>query len=231
MAPAVTISARLVRVDRPEVKLVQPEVAGQIAERALAADQPAAILGQRGQPFAHRADGGGQFGPIGLGIRGKGGRIRRIDSDQRAFDVGHVDQRVVQAHPGMRVRAALLPCDRNRDDALGQRGGGHVAEVGQELLEPALEVEAVPQHEIGARRRDDVLRRRLIAVDLGARLGDRDDVDPIARHIARHVGDDDEGGDDFQPLLGQGRQRHKGKGGGQEQDSARQQHGAMPESW
>ena len=45
-------------------------------------------------------------------------------------------------------------------------------DVAEEFLEPALEVHAVPQHEVGGLRLHDVERRRLVVVDLRARLGD-----------------------------------------------------------
>ena len=49
--------------------------------------------------------------------------------------------------------------------------------------------------------RQDVAGRRLVVVDLGARLGQRFDVRRVAGDVARHVGDHGEGGDDLQPLL------------------------------
>src|SRR5690606_9842744 len=106
-------------------------------------------------------------------------------------------------------------------DAVGQNDGGHVAEIGDELLEPALEVEAVPQDEVGAVGAHDVLRRRLVAMDLRTRLGDGDDVCGVAGNIRRHVGDHGEGGDDLEAVAG----RLRLKTGGGERQHGKEGHG------
>ena len=82
----------------------------------------------------------------------------------------------------------------------------HVLHVLEEFLEPALEVQAVPQHQVGVLRLDDVERRRLVVVDLGAGLGDRLDHGLVARDVLRHVLDDGEGRHHAE-LLARGRRR------------------------
>ena len=52
---------------------------------------------------------------------------------------------------------------------------GTSLEVLEELLEPELEVEPVPEDQLGILRPQDVAGRRLVIVDLGAGLGDRFD--------------------------------------------------------
>jgi hypothetical protein len=64
-------------------------------------------------------------------------------------------------------------------------------------------------------------------VNLGARFGDRHHIHPIPGHVSRHVCDDGEGGDDFQPILRLRGQRRKAKGHSQNKGKAEQEHGTI----
>jgi hypothetical protein len=66
---------------------------------------------------------------------------------------------------GLAFVAALA--DRDRVDPFGQRGGGDIAEIGQELLEPQFKIEAVPEDQIGVLRGEDISWSGFVAVDLG----------------------------------------------------------------
>lgn len=57
------------------------------------------------------------------------------------------------------------------------------------------------------RQGGNVLRDRFIVVHLSARFGDRDGIAPLTCHVARHVGDDGDGGDDLRRLLREGGQQ------------------------
>ena len=91
--------------------------------------------------------------------------------------------------------------DPHRLDAFGDRDGRHFLDVLEELLEPAFQIEAVPQHKVGRLCADDIERRRLIVVDLGARLGDGFNDRRRARNVLRDVLDDREGGQDAERFL------------------------------
>ena len=81
----------------------------------------------------------------------------------------------------------------------------------EEFLEPELEIEPVPEHEVGVLRLQDVARRRLVVVDLRAGLGDRLDRRRVAGDVPGHVGDDGEGRDGLEPGLGDAALRHQPK--------------------
>ena len=83
--------------------------------------------------------------------------------------------------------------DAHRLDAFGDDDARHILDVLEEFLEPALQVQAVPQHEVGRLRLHDVERRRLVVVDLGARLGDGFDDRRVAGDVLGDVLDDREG--------------------------------------
>ncbi len=95
--------------------------------------------------------------------------------------------------------------DAHRLDAVGQHHLRHVLHVLEELLEPLLEVHAVPQHQVSVLRFDDVARAGLVAMDFGARLRDGFHDRGVARNVAGDVGDDGEGGDDLELVLRKGR--------------------------
>ena len=103
----------------------------------------------------------------------------------------------------MRVRLAAIGAfgDAHRLDAIGHDDARDIVEVLEELLEPELEIQAVPQDQLGIMRLQDVARRRLIVVDLGAGLGDRFDDGGVAGDVCGHVGDHREGGDGLEFLL------------------------------
>ena len=94
--------------------------------------------------------------------------------------------------------------DPHRLDAFGDDHARHLLDVLEEFLEPAFEVEAVPQHEVGRLRPHDIERRRLIIVDLGARLGDRFHDRLIAGDVLRDVLNDRERGHDPKRLARRG---------------------------
>ena len=83
--------------------------------------------------------------------------------------------------------------DAHRLDPLGDDRGRDVFEVLEELFEPQLEVEAIPQDEVGLLRPHDVAGRRLVVVDLGVRLGDRFHLGGVAGDVSGDVGNHREG--------------------------------------
>jgi hypothetical protein len=118
----------------------------------------------------------------------------------------------------MRVRLALIGTilDGERHDPLGHDGAWHLADIVEEALEPALQIHAVPQHQIGRLRLHHILRRGLVIVDLSAWLGDRFDDGSGAGHVLRDVLDHGEGRDHPQRLVsgapGRTRLRHRPAG-------------------
>ncbi len=109
--------------------------------------------------------------------------------------------------------------DRDRVDAIGERGRGNVAQIGKKLFEPAFEVQPVPKDEIGVTGAHDILRRRFIAVDFRAGLGDRDDLRCVPGDVPCHVGQHGEGGHGLEggalPLSRCGGRDQRGRGQGQ----------------
>ena len=192
--------ALLVGVDRPQIQLAQPKVARQVAEGALAAYQPALLRRQGLDLLADGVDGGPDLLLVAFGIGAVRVRMGRIMLDEGVADVVHVDDAVFRRHPGMRVGLAGIGAlgDRHRLDALGHDHTGHLLQPMEEALEPALQVQPVPQHQLRALGPHQVSWRGLVVVDLGAGLGDRLHVGGITGHVARHVGDDGEGGDDLE---------------------------------
>lgn len=97
----------------------------------------------------------------------------------------------------MRVGLAQIGAglDAHRDDALGDHGPGDVLEAAEKALEPALQVQAVPEDQLRALGAGQIAGRGLVVVDLGAGPGDGDDLGRVSGHVAGHVGDDGEGGD------------------------------------
>ena len=124
----------------------------------------------------------------------------RIMLDEGVADVVHVDDAVFRRHPGMRIGLAGVGAFRDRHglDAFGHDHTGHLLQPMEEALEPALQVQPVPQHQLRALGPHQVSRGGLVVVDLGAGLGDRLHVGGITGYVARHVGDDGEGGDDLE---------------------------------
>jgi hypothetical protein len=92
--------------------------------------------------------------------------------------------------------------DAHRLDPVGQHHARHILDILEKFLEPALEMETVPQHEIGLLRFDDVARGWLIVVDLGARLGDRHDGGFVAGDVLGDVLNHGEGGHDLEGTAG-----------------------------
>lgn len=89
----------------------------------------------------------------------------------------------------MWVRVAVIRpfADRQWGDAFGHDRRRHLLDVLEEALEPAFQVHAVPQDQIGVLRLDDVARGRLIVVDLGARFGDGFYHGGVTRHVLGDV--------------------------------------------
>ncbi|CUX52994.1 hypothetical protein AGR13a_Lc110430 [Agrobacterium genomosp. 13 str. CFBP 6927] len=110
--------------------------------------------------------------------------------------------------------------DRHRRHTLAHRHARHAGEVGQEFFEPQFQIETVTQDQIGLAGFQNVARGWLVIVNFRARLGDALHLGRIARHIARHVGDDGEGGDHRGFLLrlflsdgGGGKKKRKSENG------------------
>jgi len=108
-------------------------------------------------------------------------------------------------------------------DAFGHHHARHVLEALEKFLEPELEVQPVPQHQLCPLRLDEIAGRGLVVVDFGAGPGNGFDDGGIACHFACHVGDDGEGGDDLELVLrqdglrrGQPQRGCRGQGSGQD---------------
>ncbi len=97
-------------------------------------------------------------------------------------------------------------------DPVADDDRGDVGQIGEKLLEPLFQVEAVPQYQAGALCADNVLRRWLVVVYLRTGLGYGDHFGSVSCHIGRHVGDDGEGGDDLQFCMGALRHGEHGAG-------------------
>ncbi len=164
------------------------------------------MLGDEGEPGAHGGVEGADLFGVGGGVGGVGGGVGGIGGGEGGANVFHVNERVGRRHPGVGVGLVGVGAlgDGHGLDAGGEHGGRHVFHVAEELLEPGLQVHAVPEHEVGSGGAHDVLRGGLVAVDLGAGLGERVHVGDVARHVARHVGDDGECSDDLDTLAGPG---------------------------
>lgn len=73
--------------------------------------------------------------------------------------------------------------------------------IGEELLEPALEAEAVVEDEVGAGGVTQVARGGFVTVDLGADLGDRLDPQVLPGDVAGHVREHGESGQYQGPVV------------------------------
>ncbi len=95
----------------------------------------------------------------------------------------------------MRVGLAVIGAasDADRLDTVADGHRRHVAEIGEEFLEPGFEVQAVAQDEIRVTGFQDIARCRLVAVDFGARLGDAFDIGGIAGDVLRDIRNNREG--------------------------------------
>src|SRR5690606_19381804 len=91
--------------------------------------------------------------------------------------------------------------DAHRLDAFGDDSARNILDVLKEALEPALQVEAIPQHEVCGLRLHDVEGCRLVVVDLGTRLGDAFEAGGSARHVLSAIRKDRAGGRDAQGLA------------------------------
>src|SRR5690606_4226576 len=77
----------------------------------------------------------------------------------------------------------------------------HVLQVLEKALEPTLQIQSIPEDEIGVLGLHDVERSRLIAVDLRAWLGDAFDYRRRTGDVLGDVLNVREGGDDTQWLA------------------------------
>ncbi|CUX53099.1 hypothetical protein AGR7C_Lc170016 [Agrobacterium deltaense Zutra 3/1] len=198
--------ALAVGIDRPQEQFLQAEIAGEIRKRTFARYQPALVFRQNGKRVADRLHGGSDLVRIGLGIGGIDIGMGGVDLGQSLADIFHIDQGVIGGHPGVRVGFALIgaAADRHGFHAFAHRHARHAGKVGQELFEPQFKIEAIAKHQIGLAGFEDIARRRLVVVNFSARLGNAFHLGRIARHIARHVGDDGEGRHDGRLFLSKG---------------------------
>ena len=102
---------------------------------------------------------------------------------------------------GVRLAGIGTFGNAHRLDAIGHDGSRDVVEVLEELLKPELEVEAVPQDQLGIMRLQDIAWRRLVVVDLSSRLGDRFNDGGVTRNVLCHVCNYRERGDCLEFLL------------------------------
>ena len=112
--------------------------------------------------------------------------------------------------------------DAHRLNPVADHGRGDVAQVAEELFEPELQVQPVPQDQVGILRFENIARCRLVIVDFCTRLGDAVHDGHIARDVAGHIGDDGEGCDGFELVFRLGR-HDRGQGGrnqGRKKESA-----------
>ncbi|MOA09834.1 hypothetical protein D3C78_1296890 [compost metagenome] len=96
----------------------------------------------------------------------------------------------------MRIRVAVIRpfADRQRGDTFGDDRSRHLFDVLEEALEPAFQIHAVPQDQVGMLRLDDIARRRLIIVDFCARFGDRLYHGGVTGHVLGDILNNGKGG-------------------------------------
>jgi hypothetical protein len=172
----------------------------------VAGDHAAAISGNPGDRVPHLALERVELGEIGGGVRVVSGLAGRIGGNQRVADIGHIDFRIGDGLPGMRVGPAMVmvvtagPLAR-----LYTFGRDHDRRLGagrlDQALEPAFEAEPVHEHDIGLGHLLGVGRRR--RVDMGIAIGTDQgaDLDPVAANVLHEVAEDRERGDGLQPRL------------------------------
>ena len=177
-------------------------------------DQHAALGRDPGDRGAHLFVERLQLGEVGFLALAVGGRVVRVGGDEPVRDVAHVDHRVRDAQPHVRVDAFggrdaaaryvllvflvfLVVTALERVDALGRdHEGGVAGEVLEDRAEGAfLEVVAVDDHDV--RRGDvaDVGGGRAEAVRVRARRDHGDDVGVLSGDLLGEVGEDARGSD------------------------------------
>ena len=120
----------------------------------------------------------------------------RVEGAKFANHHVHVLLYVAGAHPCVGVGLALVGVLGN-GDGRNPLGDSHVLSVGffNELREPGFEVQTVVEHQVGGVRLLQVGGGGLVLVDLGAGLGERFDVQVVARHVAGDICEHGEGGE------------------------------------
>ena len=186
-------------VHRPEVRLGQAGVPREVGEGALAGHQGAPVRVEpleRGRSSSSRTARSSALyvaasGPVLVGVR-------RVELGERVRDVRDVDDggvRATSTRAGSPRPSRAAGLDRDGRHAVAH---GHVRGVqpGDEPLEPRLEAQPVVEHQVGRGRAAQVVRRRLVAVDLDADVGHGLHPQAVAGDLPGHVGEDGEGRED-----------------------------------
>ena len=184
----------LLGVNRPKIGFLEAQIAGEITERALARNQPALRFRDFRHLFLQLRIHRFQLGKIGGGVLVIILRVRRVVLGERRLNILHINLGITDRHPRVRIRLAIVLAAVNghRLDAFGNDHGRHILDIGEEALKPALQIQPVPEHQIGLLRLDQILRRRLVVVDFRAGLGNGEHRGVITGDILRHIGDNGE---------------------------------------
>ena len=146
------------------------------------------------------------FRQVGAGIALELAAVSRIGSSEVALDRGHSGLGVARVVPPVRVVARGLRPARLAGPALGHDRAevdhlGVAATVGDDLVDPGVELVAVGEDELRFRRPGDVARPRLVLVGVGVGLEDLVDRDGAAADLANEVADLGGGRDHLQLAI------------------------------
>jgi hypothetical protein len=152
-----------------------------------------------------------QLRQIAVRIGAKNPGVGRVGSGERVADVGHIDLRIGDRLPGMRIGGATG--FQRRDAVACGHDGGLAAGGLHQPRQPALQPETVDNQEPGLRHLPGVGRCRRIDMHIAVRTDQARDPGAVTPDIAREIGQDRKAGDDVQAALrlrGQrGRREHR----------------------
>ena len=159
--------------------------------------------GHRGHAAGDAGVERAQLGEVGGGVALEPMPVARVGGGEVARDRRHGRLGVARVVPPVRVVARGLGPARLAGPALGHDRAevddlGVAATVGDDLVDPGVELVAVGEDELRVRRAGDVGRARLVLVRVGVGLQDLVDRDRVAADLADEVADLGRGGDDPQ---------------------------------
>jgi hypothetical protein len=171
---------------------------GEVGEGAFAGGQHPLGHRDRAQLPAQLLIEGPQLRPVVVRVASVSPGMGRVEPREGLPDVLHIDLGEAGGHPGVRIR---FPCvgilgDRQGPDSSRERDARHLGQRGHEAVAPALEVQAVLQHQRGSLDPAEIAGGGFVAMDLSPQLGDRFHPQVLPGHVAGHVGQHGEGGDD-----------------------------------
>jgi hypothetical protein len=231
------VPGRCLRFRRHALRRGERDAIGvlEISERVVAGDDPAAVGGNPGDHVPHLALERIELGEIGGGVRGVGVLAGGIGGDQRVANIGNIDLGVGHRLPGVRIRRSMVVIMTAvaralaRLDAFGRDddrrlGAGRF----HQPLEPALETEAVHEHQFGVGSALGVARRGRVDMGIAVGTDQRADLHALAADVLHEVAQDREAGDDVELVLraGGGRRQER-RAGNHDHRPASGQHGFL----